>query len=1000
MPCANPPRKHANIVTLIRPAAPSTGKLRNTFRMSLLSTGRSATASLALTFLCLVQILAAPGDTFDLADRKDRLPWIWQPPQPQSIPAVQGTPPATDIDHFIRARLDQHHLKPAPPVSDAAWLRRTHFVITGLPPSREALLSFLSDTAPDRRPRAVDALLASPHFGERWARHWMDLMRYAESRGHEFDYTIANAWQYRDYLIRAFNDDLPYDRFLSEHLAGDLLPPRFNPQTGAHESILATGWAFLGEEPHSPVDIRLDECERVDNKIDVLSKAFLGLTVSCARCHDHKFDALTQRDYYALSGFLLGSGFRQVRFDTAVEHERIGTQLEALRQSHRLPLASNLVAHFRPALDSLPTRLLEAFSPHPPASWTNQVALAAKDPAHPLHPFTQRSRETTPAQHPAAQPRVIADYTRPGTTLFRSDGPGFGPHARSPGDFIPGGIPAEPLLRILPLGGAVWDGFWNRLALAPGNEPDPGSLASSHRAGRTLRTPSVLLGSGNLHYLIRGRARVYAAVDSHIMIAGPLHGALMATFDTGSRIAWVTHKLDAYAGHRAHVEFAPEANGPLEVFQVVESDSVPPLPDSLSWRPDSPVDSPAALAQAFTRDCARALGALASDSLNREPRLATVADWLFRHPELLDIDPATLAQAAQPWSSARDALATTVRWESRTAVAWLDGSGVDAHVLVRGKPGRHAEPAPRSLPSALGLDPIQPSDTSGRLELARQLTQPSNPLVARVFVNRVWHHLFGRGIVPTTDNFGFLGERPTHPELLDHLAWHFIHSDQWSLKRLVRRLVLTDTFATGSTTPSSQAAQTDPSNLLWHRIPVRRLEAETIRDSLLTVSGRLDPATGGPPIPVHLTEFANGRGRPEKDGPLDGAGRRSLYTAVRRNFMPPLLVAFDFPTPFSTMGRRNRTNVPGQALALMNDPFVHQQARFWAERLLRSTPDSDEARINWLFETAFSRSPRPDEVLACRESLAELRSLDPDPVAVWSDLGHALFNTSEFIYLP
>jgi hypothetical protein len=280
---------------------------------------------------------------------------------------------------------------------------------------------------------------------------------------------------------------------------------------------------------------------------------------------------------------------------------------------------------------------------------------------------------------------------------------------------------------------------------------------------------------------------------------------------------------------------------------------------------------------------------------------------------------------------------------------------------------------------------------------------PENPLVARVLVNRVWHHLFGRGLVPTVDNFGALGEPVTHPELLDQLAWQFVHEDGWSMKRLIKRLVLTQTYSMSHRAADPHADELDPANNLWHRVPIRRLEAEAIRDSLLAVSGRLNPAVGGPPEPVYLNEFVVGRGRPEKSGPLDGDGRRSLYLAVRRNFLSPTMLAFDSPTPFSTVGRRNVTNVPAQSLALMNDPLFHEQARVWAQRLLNELPGASPAvRVAWLFESAYSRLPTPTESSECLGALAELQKLHPGDdgnVELWTDLCHALLNANEFIYV-
>jgi hypothetical protein len=294
--------------------------------------------------------------------------------------------------------------------------------------------------------------------------------------------------------------------------------------------------------------------------------------------------------------------------------------------------------------------------------------------------------------------------------------------------------------------------------------------------------------------------------------------------------------------------------------------------------------------------------------------------------------------------------------------------------------------------------------SSGRDELAGQLVASSNPMVARVIVNRVWHHLFGRGLVASVDNFGALGDRPSHPELLDHLAWRFVHEDGWSLKRLIGRLVLTRTFAMESRAGDARAEEQDPSDVLLHRMPVRRLEGEVIRDALLAVSGRLDPAVGGPPVAIHLTEFLVGRGRPDKSGPLDGGGRRSLYTSLRRNFLPTLMQTFDTPTPFSTVGKRNVTNVPAQSLALMNDELFHEQARVWSRRLLRETPGAgDPERVRRMFGAAYAREPSPTETADCIAALGELRGLHrggADPVGeTWAALCHALLNANDFIYV-
>jgi len=968
----------------------------------------------------------ARKEVFNLEARKQRLPWIWQTPQAQPVPETAG---ATEVDQFISAKLATQGLAPAPAADDLTWFRRASFAITGLPPQREAMHAFLLDGSPQRRERVVDSMLGSPHFGERWARHWMDLVRYAETRGHEGDYLIANAWRYRDYLIRAINADVPYNQFVSEHLAGDLLPPRLDPATGANESVLATGWAFLGEENHSPVDIRQDECGRIDNKVDVLTKTFMGLTVACARCHDHKFDAITQKDYYAMSGFLLGSPYRQVRFGTMAVHSEAAEKLTAIRTEHRAAMAAAFAKAARPAVGQLASQLLAAARTlagvNPGVvtvpdgfltAWVEQLKQASETAQHPLYAFAVMARDAeaanperfkellrktlTPAPARPPDASIEADFTSPGATAWKPDGPSFGPRALTPGEVIPG-TAGQALLRVMTYGAAVRDPFWNRLSLAPGTEVDSGSQSATARAGRTLVTPRFTLKSGRLHYLIRGKASIYAGVDTHIMVTGPLHGGLAAQFDTQDKLAWVTHPLNAYTGHRTHVEMAPVGGSPLEVLMVVDAAEPPAWLPSLTWLPEAGVASLEAAAESLQTGALAVLDSLASGTSSIGAGLAPLASWMLQQESLLGVNPAVLTESAAGLLKAQDELARTIRWDSALAPALMDASGIDENVLIRGNPQRPGVLASRGLPEAFGQARIAPAGSSGRMELARQLTDPDNPLVARVMVNRVWHHLFGRGIVPTVDNFGFLGERPSHPELLDHLAWQFSHADHWSLKGLIRRLVLTDAFARSSRASDPRATAIDPANLLLHHMPVRRLEGEAIRDALLSISGRLDNTLYGAPIPVHLTEFLIGRGSPDS-GPLDGHGRRSIYTSLHRNFLPGMMQAFDFPTPFSTVGRRNTTNVPAQSLVMMNDPFVREQAALWAARMMKALPDAlDEERIRWLFESAFTRPPGAGEIRIALDSLADMRSLytGDQAASIWPEFCHALVNANDFIYL-
>ena len=808
-------------------------------------------------------------------------------------------------------------MTPAPPASDRHWFRRVNFAITGLPPTTEATEEFLSNSDEDRRRSAVESLLSSPHYGERWARHWMDLVRYAESRGHESDFGIANAWRYRDYLVRAFNADVPYDEFVAEHIAGDLLEaPRLDPRTNANESILGTGWPFLGEEVHSPVDIRQDECDRTDNKIDVLSKTFLGLTVACARCHDHMFDAIYQKDYYALSGFVASSSYRQVRYESIEVNKAQAQKLAALRANTAAQVLKNFV---------------DEAGPH--------FAELSKKP-------TYRVPGPLVVQHADGQDvRVIADYTRPDLTPWIVDGPSFGTGVSSEGSLLLGSHPDEPGLRIAGYGAARRDPFWNGLKIT-NSANDSGSFNSHSRSGKMIRTPAFELKTGRLHYLIRGNAFVYAGVGQHIMITGPLHGRLIQRPKVdGDQPRWVSHDLSRYAGLRTHIEFGAEGGSPLEVLMVVEADKPPPVEQKQLN---------------LTRlDLSAAWKDLADGVIEKEHLHA--ARWIVEQSKL------KASQIASSYLEELDPIRKGVKWESGLAVAWLDGNGVNEYNMDRGDPAKPLKPAVRGLPKAFGLSSID-SKNSGRLELARQITSPSNPLTARVMVNRIWHQLFGLGLVRTVDNFGWLGERPSHPELLDYLAIEFMETHDWSIKSFVARLLLTKSYGQSSTSADPVFDQRDPSNVLLHRMPVRRLEAEAIRDSVLAVSGRLERKIGGKPIPTYLDEFVVGRGRPG-GGPLDGGGRRSLYTSVRRNFLPTLMLAFDFPAPFSTKGKRDITNVPAQSLALMNDKLIYEQARIWAQKVLKEMPSATpEERLHRMFENAFTRRAGRHEIAILMES--------------------------------
>jgi hypothetical protein len=958
---------------------------------------------------------------FDLAKRKADH-WAWQPVRVTPPPAVREAAwPLSPIDRFILAKLEAANLKPAPPADRETLLRRVTFDLTGLPPTPTEQDAFLADLSPNALEKVVDRLLASPAFGERWGRHWLDLVRYAETRGHEFDYTVPNAYQYRDYVIRALNADVPYDRFVAEHIAGDLLPdPRRHPTDGFDESVLGTGFWLLGEMVHSPVDIRQDQADRLDNMIDVFSKTFLGLTVACARCHDHKFDAISTKDYYSLFGVLEGTSGRLVRFDGREQNRKVAERLSELRRHREPELRAALAKQIGPTAERFADLLRAAATVRtgiqPDAAATNfqvdvtevaaladELKAAAKNERHPLHAwavlgdaadYTSRRkdhlsaarRRADAAKHSLDRAQIIVDFAHPQSGEWLPDDVTFDP---SP---IPvGGLTINDLnVRVASIAAARFDPLWLGVADAPGAEQDYGDLAYQ-RAGRTLRSKSFIVERPKVYSLVRGKGRLFACVDGHTMIEGPLHHGLVKTI-AADGWTWVEHDLSRYRGERVHLEFTAGSAGDFAVALAAQADHLPAQIDVPGERFVNllDADSPAALADGYQRLATEAVKALGDNALDADH--ARVADLLLLLCAPLD--------ATQRFSKDEKAILADARLTSRLAPALLEANGVDEHVFVRGFPKTPGEIVPRRFLEALaGPQPFNPPG-SGRLEMARFVMDPSrNPLVARVAVNRIWHHLFGRGIVASVDNFGVLGEKPSHPELLDWLADDFVRRG-WSTKALIRSIVLSRAYQMSSR-PDPAATAIDPQNLLLYRANVRRLESEAIRDSLLSAAGSLDRKMFGPSVPIHLTPFLEGRGRPRVDGPLDGNGRRSIYLAVRRNFADPLLAAFDLPPAASTAGRRTVSNVPAQALILMNDPFVRQQAERWGRRAL-ATGGTEDERIAGMIRQACGRRANAEEVRDCHEFLttqAALYQAKGDDPRAWADLAHALVNAKEFLFL-
>jgi Protein of unknown function (DUF1553)/Protein of unknown function (DUF1549)/Planctomycete cytochrome C len=961
---------------------------------------------------------------FPLLQRK-QAHWAWQPIARPPIPDPEDSDWSQDpIDCFIRHRLESGGLHPAPDASRRSLIRRIFFDLTGLPPSIGQQNAFINDPRPtaDVMAQQIDALLNSSHFGERWARHWLDLVGYAETLGHEFDYPLPHAWRYRDYVIRAFNADVPYDMFLKEHIAGDLIrDPRRNPERGFNESIIGTGFWFLGEDKHAPVDVRAEEAARVDRQLDVFSKTFLGLTVACARCHDHKFDAISTQDYYALAGFLQSSRRRLHYLDNDGTMLGQATMIAETRDAMNIVLMNEAAATTPDFVKRLITGT-PGDSPRivvPPhgtgvhASAESQNGMlpeATGDMHYPLSLLADIAGQPSDKQAESVRvwsKKVLAEHES-GMT-----GPG---NASQFADFratLPHGWTFSGLAFAHLTGGtasSVESGTPREVRDESGFNASQSLGASSRGLGPHFRgvlsSPTFELRHPEILVRVAGQsARLRLVVDGYVMneFSDLLFKGLRQKIDTNGDMSWIRMGEDMlrYVGHRCHFEFLDEGDGwfCVEQIQFVQSPG------------DAPARIPKPLPKSVVQ-LAREFSSRPDADLNQEYLSSRLVDGLMQLRQW-PARAAAMGLISDDGQSQVDMLRQRCQklaelpFSGDPVLVIHDGSPENERVFIRGSHRNPGDVAPRQFLTALtppGAPDFQECEGSGRLQLAELMLSDADPLPSRVIVNRIWHHLFGRGIVESVDNFGVLGLPPSHPQLLDHLATGF-RADGWSVKRLIRRMMLTRTYRM-SNAISEHAANVDPRNRIMSHANVRRLDGETLRDTMLVLSGHFDSTMFGRPVPVHLTEFMQGRGRPAKDGPVDGRGRRSIYQSVNRNFLSPFLRVFDTPPPSSTVGARRESNVPAQALMLLNNEFVQQQAHRWAHRILAGQQHTGAGVLRVAWQQAYCRLPTEEEselfLEFGRQQLREYGADTEDPLLnpdVLADVCHVLFNQKEFLFL-
>ncbi len=855
--------------------------------------------------------------------------WSLRPVQRPPSPKVKNSTWALNpIDRFILVKLESHGLAPSAAAERRTLLRRVKFDLVGLPPTPEETETFLNDARPDAYERLVDRLLASPAYGERWARHWLDVVRFGESHGFEFDELRKNAWHYRDWVIQALNRDMPYDEFVTMQLAGDARypgEPRGVIPTGF---LVAGGFDTVGQKQQSAAQRAIVRQDELEDMIGAVGQTFLGLTIHCARCHDHKFDPIRQTDYYRLAAALAGVQHGEREWKDADLETRRSQKLKQLGDI--LKEIERIEAPVRAAILAQRQNGSVGDLPRPMARWdftksmndeigTLHAALKgdAQQNAEGLvltgttgYAMTAKLKTTLAARTFAVRVQLANLKQRGGAALSlqRLDGTQFDAVVfgeREPGRWLAG---SENFARSTPFAGPAE------------TETQPIHLVYVYRDDGTILAYRNGKSYGNA---IKSSGPTSFLAEQSQLLFGLRHSPI------GSNRHLLGRILQA------------------EVY-------------------DRPLSA----------EEAAAISGDASGFVSENALVARLT------PEAKAARQRKLEQAAD----LRKTLAENVRPK---AYAVRSTAPEATHVLLRGETTRKgAEIGPAGVQAITGQKESKPSqadDLQRRLELARWIASPGNPLLGRVMVNRLWHHHFGVGLVDTPSDFGFSGGRPSHPELLDWLADEFRQSG-WSMKHLHRLMVTSATYRQQSGF-RPDAAKLDAGNrLLWRKSPMR-LEAEATRDAVLAVAGKLKLEAGGPGFHDFTftirgaTHFYVAKETLEPD-----AMRRSIYRTWVRGGRNPLLDTLDCPDPSTVTPRRAVTTTPLQALSLLNSQFMLAMTDALAERVAKDAGPSRAAQIERVYQLTLGRAPRPEEI-----SVAQHVSL--------AVLCRALLNTNEFMYV-
>jgi len=882
----------------------------------------------------------------------DRQFWSFQTLQPITPPTVEDAAWCrTPIDHFVRARQEAVKLSPNATADRHVLIRRAYFGLIGLPPTPEQVDAFVNDPSLEAWSKVIDELLESPQYGERWARHWMDVARFAESHGYEQDYDRPNAYHYRDFLIRALNADLPYDKFVQWQLAGDELAPN-DPL-----AMMATGFLGAGAFPTQLTEAEFESAryDELDDMVMTTGVSFLGLSIGCARCHDHKFDPIPARDYYRMAATFSSAIRAETEVDLSPEENRrrqltFDSQLAAKRQAAAEYEKTQLGARFREWLATAP-----AATPQGP--WETLHVVSAESSAgtkFELQPDASiLSTGTAPPQEVIT---IVADSFRPGVKALRIEAlthdslPQHGPGRAGNGNFVLGDL----LVKVAPVNAS---GAGDKL------EANPMKLVAA-RATHQQNTDSLSVAASIDSDPVSGWA-----VD-----AGGIGKDQAAVFDlepsaefTGSARWTITLSMNH-----------PNPQHTLGRFRVSVSDQAQPMPEVGSSGPDAKV--------------LHALEVLRKSIDESSDAWKTGLAWFATS----DAEMSSLRQAVLDLEKQGPGLQRAKVMVTSEGLPHMSHHADDrgfphfypeTHLLKRGDVHQKQEVVNAGFlqvlaPAGVELSHWQVTPPEGRTRtsfrratLASWMTDPkqgAGSLAARVMVNRLWQHHFGRGLVSTPNDFGISGERPSHPELLDWLASDLIEHG-WTLKHLHKRIMMSQTYMQSGAYDEPRAVIDRENVLLWRRAP-QRLEAEAIRDSMLAVSGRLD-----------LTQFG--------PGTLDqNMTRRSVYFFIKRSQLIPMMMLFDWPEHLVSIGQRPVTTIAPQALMFMNSPQGRDYAMAFAKRLPQDAP---ERIVREAWRLAFGRTPSEAESVASVEFLKQ----QPDPDQAIVNLCQTILSMNEFVYV-